>query len=164
MRNQEGKIDNLVPRASFRYKRKAKKRDEVGKIDLQKKAHRRKMPCHFKLNMYVFLSNIPHFLPLFNNLMIWLYFFFILLLLLQWYLYTQYVFNQNMYRTKWFTILEIQFIGNLELFWIKKILVSTINTMGGTLCGGIISERSKIWKYPAIPYWLVCISKNVILF
>ena len=35
-------------------------------------------------------------------------------------------------------------IYNLELFWIKKNLVSTINTMGGTLCGGIISERSKI--------------------
>ena len=49
---------------------------------------------------------------------------------------------QNIYRTKWFNILESQFIGNLELFWTNKILVSTLNIVGGILCGDIIiSER-----------------------
>ena len=44
---------------------------------------------------------------------------------------TSYIFNQNIYyRAKWFTILENQFIGNLEFFF--------------------LSERSKIWKFPAI--------------
>ena len=42
------------------------------------------------------------------------------------------------------TILGGQFIGNLELFWTNQFLVSTLNLMGGILCGGIMSERSKI--------------------
>lgn len=34
---------------------------------------------------------------------------------------TSYIFNQNIYRrAKWFTILENQFIANLELFQTKK--------------------------------------------
>ena len=35
-------------------------------------------------------------------------------------------------------------VGSLELFWTKKILVSTLNIMRGILCGDIISERSKL--------------------
>ena len=53
-------------------------------------------------------------------------------------------------RTKWFTILESQFTGNPELFWIKKILISTLNIVRGILCHDIISKRSKIRKSPAI--------------
>ena len=56
----------------------------------------------------------------------------------------QYVFNQNIYRTKRFTIFESQFIGNLELFWTKKILVFTLNTTSGILYSDIMSERSNI--------------------
>ena len=43
-------------------------------------------------------------------------------------------------------------------FWTKKILVPTLNTMGGILGGDMISEQSKIWKYPVISYWLACIT------
>ena len=39
---------------------------------------------------------------------------------------------------------ESQFIGYLELFWTKKVLLSALNFIGGNLCGDIISERSKI--------------------
>ena len=74
----------------------------------------------------------------------------ILLSFLQWSWHAQYIFNQNMYRTKWFTILESQFIDNLELFWTQKFLVSAVNTMGGILCRNIMSERSEIWQSPAI--------------
>ena len=34
-------------------------------------------------------------------------------------MHTQHIFNENIYISKWFTILENQFIGNLELFWTK---------------------------------------------
>ena len=37
-----------------------------------------------------------------------------LLSFLQLNLRTQYIFNQNLYRTKWFTICEGQFIGKLQ--------------------------------------------------
>ena len=46
--------------------------------------------------------------------------FFISLSFLQWNLHIQYLFNQSIYRTNWFTILENQFIANLELFQTKK--------------------------------------------
>ena len=60
-------------------------------------------------------------------------------------------YQQNIYRTKWFNILESQFIDNLELFWTKKVLVSTLNIVGGILRGDIIiSERPKLKQSPAI--------------
>ena len=73
--------------------------------------------------------------------------FLILLSFLQLCLHTQYIFNQNIYRTKWFTILESQFIGNLELFQNKTISSFYIKCI---LCSDIMSERSKIWKSPEI--------------
>ena len=52
--------------------------------------------------------------------------------------------QSNIYKTKWFTFLESQIIGNLELFGLKTFLVLTLNTMGGILYGDIMSERSEI--------------------
>ena len=71
------------------------------------------------VHVFVFLSNIPHFFAF------WLFhvvtsLFLILLTFLQWNLHTQYIFNQDIYRTKWFIILESQFIDNLELFQTKR--------------------------------------------
>ena len=71
------------------------------------------------VHIFVFLSNIPHFFAF------WLFhdvtsLFLILLTFLQWNLHTQYIFNQDIYRTKWFIILESQFIDNLELFQTKR--------------------------------------------
>ena len=111
---------------------------------------------------HAFLSNTPDFLPLFNYFMIWLHYLFYYHFCNE--ICTKTVDIKSKQITKWFTILESQFIGNLELFGLKQILVSTLNIMGGILGGDIISERSKIWKYPAISYWLACITKNVILF
>ena len=58
-------------------------------------------------------------------------------------LHKQHILNQNIHRTKWFTILESQFIVNVELFCTKKIPVFTLYTMGGILGGDSKSERSK---------------------
>ena len=67
-----------------------------------------------------------------------------LLSFLQLNLKTQYIINKNIYRTR-FTNFESQFIGNLVVFFeLKQFLVSTLNTLGGILCGEIMSERSKI--------------------
>ena len=41
-------------------------------------------------------------------------------------------------------LLFSQFIGNLQLSWTKKLLVSTLNIKDGILCGDIIDERSKV--------------------
>ena len=68
----------------------------------------------------------------------------------QWNLHKQHTLNQNIQRTKWFTILESQFIVNLELFCTKKIPVFTLYTMGGILGGDSKSERSKKLKSSAI--------------
>ena len=38
------------------------------------------------------------------------------------YIYS-YIFNQNIYRAKWFTFMESEIIGNVELFCTKKIPV-----------------------------------------
>ena len=70
--------------------------------------------------------------------------FFIILSFLQGNFHTQYIFNQNIHRTKSFTILEIQFIGKLKVCGLKYFLVSTLNTMGGILYGDIGCERSTI--------------------
>ena len=59
-------------------------------------------------------------------------------------LHTPYSSNQNIYRTKWFTILEKYILGNLKLFWTKRFLFSTVNTVGSNImCGDNMSERSK---------------------
>ena len=65
-------------------------------------------------------------------------------------LHTEYIINPNIYRIKWFTILESRFIGNLEPFGLKQFLLSTFSTTGGILCGDFRSERSKILEFPAI--------------
>ena len=52
------------------------------------------------------------------------------------YIYS-YIFNQNIYRAKWFTFMESEIIGNVELFCTKK------SCIGGMLFGNITSERSK---------------------
>ena len=59
---------------------------------------------------------------------------------------SKYIQNQVVY----YSILESQFISNLELFWTTKILVSTLHTMGAILCGDLKTEWSKIWKSLAI--------------
>ena len=64
------------------------------------------------LNMYIFIKS-PAFSPPFKLFHDMASLFFILLSFLQWNLYTQYIFNQNIYRTKRFTILESRVICNL---------------------------------------------------
>ena len=58
------------------------------------------------------------------------------------YIYS-YIFNQNIYRAKWFTFMESEIIGNVELFALKKFLFSTLSCIGGMLFVNITSERSK---------------------
>ena len=58
---------------------------------------------------------------------------------------TVYIEVRNIYRTNWFTILESEFTDNLEFFWSKKKY-----NIGYILCDDITSERSKIWKSPAV--------------
>ena len=52
--------------------------------------------------------------------------------------------NQNLYRNKWFNILESQFIDNVGLFWTKNVLVLSLDTMSVILCSDVTSEQSKI--------------------
>ena len=61
-----------------------------------------------------------------------------------------YRFNQNTYRTKWFTILESQFMGNPEIFWTKRDFwfLHYILCMGGIHCCDIMSE---LLKYENLP-------------
>ena len=56
------------------------------------------------------------------------------------YIQSKYIQNQVVY----YSILESQFISNLELFWTTKILVSTLHTMDAILCGDLKTEWSKI--------------------
>ena len=99
----------------------------------------KKVICCFKLNMYLF------FYPISSIFSCFLIFDCIIISTVK-FAHTLYIFNKNIHKTKWFTILEDQFIGNLELFWIKKFLVSALNTMGGIRWGDIMNERSKLWK------------------
>ena len=96
-------------------------RNQEGKTTLQKTVYKRKMIYHFKLNIYMsLLSNIPHFLPL---LITWWYDFntlYLIIISAMKFAHTEYIFNEKIYRIKCFTILESQFIGNLELYWTKK--------------------------------------------
>ena len=137
-------------------------RNHEGRIELQKTVQKRKMICCFKSNMCMFFYQISR---IFSRYLTMISLFFILFSFLQWNLHTQCIFNQNTNRTKWFAILESQFYRQSRAFLdYKKILVSILNTTGGILCGAIMSERSKIRKYPAISYWLASISKKVMLF
>ena len=56
----------------------------------------------------------------------------------------QYILNQIICKAKLFTVLGSQYIGNLELFGLTNILVSTLCTMNSILCGDIKNGRSKI--------------------
>ena len=111
-------------------------RNQKGKIEKrQKTLHSRKMIFLFKLDMYMFFYQISRIFSCF--LIVW-WFDFI------WSFY--YHFRNH------FTILESQFIGNREIFWTKKkkILLSLLNTVGGIMCGDIISNWSKIkniWQF-----------------
>ena len=74
----------------------------------------KKMVCHFNLNIFIFLPNLPHFSRHDINSL-----FLILLSFLQWNLYTP---NQDIYRHKWLTILESQFIDKEGFLGLKTLL------------------------------------------
>ena len=114
-------------------------RNQKGKIEkIQKKLHSRKMIWRFKLDMYMFFCRISCIFHCF---------------LITWWF--DFIFSFYYHFRNHFTILESEFIGNREFFWTKKKnLLSILNTVGSIMCGDIMSDWSKIWKYLAISYWL----------
>ena len=92
----------------------------------------KKIICRFKSNMYMFFYEISR---IFSRFLIILWYDFnvfkSIISSAGKFTHTFYIFNQNIYRTKWFTILESQFIGNPELFWTKKISGFYIKFYGG---------------------------------
>ena len=79
----------------------------------------KKIICRFKLNMLMFFIKSPAFSLLIISWDDFNVFYCIIISAVK-FSHTFYIFNQNIYWTKWFTILKSQFIGNPELFWNKK--------------------------------------------
>ena len=106
--------------------------------------------------------NLPHFLLFFNCLMIWLHYF--------WFYYhpCNKIYIHSIYSIKIIQNQVVYYLGKSiykqsRAFW-TKIFSGFYTNMGGNLWGDILSELSKIWKYPEILYWLVGIFKDMMLF